>query len=106
VSCSIHVSDDGTHFYFDLALSSSPTALPALLAFAVPSRITYGSEFPCAPAPAYQSMTQMLDAYPLTDDQRHAIDSGNAQHLAGPPACWLPWRHAVTSSAPPAGPVR
>ena len=75
-------------FYFDLALSSSPTALPALLAFADPSRITYGSDFPNAPAPAYQSMTRMLDAYPLTDDQRHAIDSGNAQHLfprlAGP----------------------
>ena len=75
-------------FYFDLALSSSPTALPALLAFADPSRITYGSDFPYAPAPAYQSMARMLDAYPLTDDQRLAIDSGNAQRLfprlAGP----------------------
>jgi hypothetical protein len=33
-------------------------------------------------------MTRMLDAYPLTDDQRHAIDSGKAQRLfprfAGP----------------------
>jgi hypothetical protein len=58
------------------------------LPFADPSHITYGSDFPYAPAPACQSMTRMLDAYPLTDDQRHAIDSGKAQRLfprfAGP----------------------
>jgi predicted TIM-barrel fold metal-dependent hydrolase len=39
-------------FHFDIALSSSPTALPSLLALADPTRVLYGSDFPFAPAPA------------------------------------------------------
>jgi hypothetical protein len=35
-------------FYFDTALSSSPYALPALLAFAKPENITFVSEWPYA----------------------------------------------------------
>ncbi|CAD5990846.1 amidohydrolase family protein [Agreia sp. COWG] len=35
-------------FYFDTALSASPTSLPSLLAFAEPGHILYGSDFPYA----------------------------------------------------------
>ena len=36
-------------FYFDIALSGSPTALPSLLAFAKPGHVLFGSDFPYAP---------------------------------------------------------
>jgi 6-methylsalicylate decarboxylase len=39
-------------FYFDTALSASPSALPALLSFAQPDHILFGSDWPFAPAPA------------------------------------------------------
>jgi predicted TIM-barrel fold metal-dependent hydrolase len=68
-------------FYLDVALSSTPTALLALLAFANPANITYGSDFPYAPASAYEAMAAMLDAYELTDAQRHSIDHGNATRV-------------------------
>lgn len=38
-----------SRFYYDLALSTSNPQLQALLAFADPSRIVYGSDFPYAP---------------------------------------------------------
>jgi 6-methylsalicylate decarboxylase len=48
-------------FYFDTALSGSPTALPALQAFADPGHILYGSDWPFA--------------------QLHAVNRGNAEAL-------------------------
>ncbi len=68
-------------FYFDLALSSSPYALPSLLAFAEPTRITYGSDWPFAPKERSWHFARLLDDYPLTPAQRHAIDRGNAEAL-------------------------
>jgi predicted TIM-barrel fold metal-dependent hydrolase len=44
--------DDFAAFYFDTALSSSPAALPSLLAFARPGHVTYGSDWPFAPVAA------------------------------------------------------
>ncbi|MDT5140240.1 MAG: 6-methylsalicylate decarboxylase, partial [Mycobacterium sp.] len=43
------VLDELSSFYFDTALSSSPAALPTLLAFAKPGHITFGSDYPFAP---------------------------------------------------------
>lgn len=68
-------------FWFDTALSSSPYALPSLLAFADPGRITFGSDWPFAPKERSLHFAALLDAYPLTDDQRHAIHRGNAERL-------------------------
>ncbi|HOB65577.1 amidohydrolase family protein [Ottowia sp.] len=68
-------------FYFDLALSSSPYALPSLLAFADPARITYGSDWPFAPHARSLHFARLLDEYALTPAQRHAIDRGNAEKL-------------------------
>lgn len=68
-------------FHFDVALSSSPTTLPSLLAFADPARVLYGSDFPFAPAPAVRFMRQEYDDVPLAADQRTAIDHRNATAL-------------------------
>lgn len=68
-------------FWFDLALSSSPYALPSLLAFADPGRITFGSDWPYAPKERSWHFARLLDAYPLTDEQRHAIHRRNAETL-------------------------
>ncbi|MEV5517743.1 amidohydrolase family protein [Streptomyces flaveolus] len=85
-----HCAPDGTpqdgldrlrRFYHDTALSSSPYALPSLLAFADPSHITYGSAWPYAPSTKSAHFTRMLDDFPLPDDQRHGINRGNAETL-------------------------
>jgi predicted TIM-barrel fold metal-dependent hydrolase len=68
-------------FHFDIALSSSPAALPSLLAFADPSRVLYGSDFPFAPAPAVRFMRQEYADVPLAADVRTAIDHRNATAL-------------------------
>lgn len=78
-------------FYFDTALTSGPFALPALLAFADPARVTFGSDWPYAPTPDAAAFTDRLEAYPLTPDQTQAINRGNAESLfprlvASPPA--------------------
>ena len=68
-------------FYFDVALSSSPYALPALLAFAKPSHILYGSDWPHAPKALGLHFADMLDAFALSAEQRSAIHRGNALAL-------------------------
>ncbi|HEX2544278.1 MAG TPA: amidohydrolase family protein [Ramlibacter sp.] len=68
-------------FWFDTALSSSPYAMPSLLAFADPGKITFGSDWPYAPKPRSLHFAGMLDAFEMSDAQRHAIDRGNAQRL-------------------------
>lgn len=68
-------------FYFDTALSSSPTALPSLLAFADPSHILYGSDSPFAPVEAVSRFTNGLDTYPLDNQLRSAINHNNAEAL-------------------------
>ncbi|MFJ8314231.1 MULTISPECIES: amidohydrolase family protein [unclassified Streptomyces] len=69
------------HFYFDTALAANPDTLPTLLTFADPARITFGSDFPYAPADMSAYFTKQLDAYPLDDTQRTAINRGNAEVL-------------------------
>jgi predicted TIM-barrel fold metal-dependent hydrolase len=68
-------------FWFDTALSSSPYALPSLLAFADPTRITFGSDWPYAPKKVSWHFGRLLDQYALSDAQRHAIHRGNAEAL-------------------------
>jgi 6-methylsalicylate decarboxylase len=68
-------------FYYDTALSSSPYALPALLSFADPSHIAFGTDWPYATKKAATHFTRLLDGFPLTDFHRHAIARGNAEKL-------------------------
>jgi 6-methylsalicylate decarboxylase len=68
-------------FYFDTALASSSYALPSLLAFADPSHITFGSDWPYAPKARSVYFTGLLDDATLPPALRHAIHCGNAQKL-------------------------
>jgi predicted TIM-barrel fold metal-dependent hydrolase len=68
-------------FYFDIALSGSPTALPSLLAFAEPGHVTFGSDFPYAPPPIVGAFTGMYEKFAMSDGQRRSIDRGAAERL-------------------------
>ncbi|MFJ2160524.1 amidohydrolase family protein [Streptomyces sp. NPDC087856] len=48
-------------FYFDTALTASPSSLPSLLNFAAPGHITYGSDFPYAPVGLPAFFTDQLN---------------------------------------------
>ncbi|MEU6141068.1 amidohydrolase family protein [Streptomyces sp. NPDC047081] len=76
----LDVLEDLRGFYFDTALSSSPAALPTLLAFARPGHVLFGSDWPFAPAAAGQYFAGGLETG--TDSAtRAAIDRTNAQAL-------------------------
>ncbi|MFI1917826.1 amidohydrolase family protein [Nocardia sp. NPDC020380] len=72
---------DFAGFYFDTALSSSPAALPSLLAFAEPGHILFGSDWPFAPEQGVRYFAAGLDTYPtlLADDA--GINRSNALTL-------------------------
>ena len=68
-------------FYYDIALSASPAALPSLLEVAAPDHITYGSDFPFAPPVAVGFLNEQFENYPLDPALRAAIDRGNCEAL-------------------------
>jgi predicted TIM-barrel fold metal-dependent hydrolase len=68
-------------FYFDLALSSSPTALPSLLALAQPTHVTFGSDWPAAPDDVVSFFDENFHQYPFDPGVRDAITRGNAELL-------------------------
>ena len=68
-------------FWFDVALSSTPAAMPSLLAVADPSKILFGSDFPFAPAPAVRLMAREFDRIALDPAVRRGIDRDNAVRL-------------------------
>ena len=79
---STELLSDLSDFYFDTALSGSPTVLPALLAFARPGRILFGSDWPYAPDKTVGYFTGNLDSYQGLDSAGHAfIDRSNAESL-------------------------
>lgn len=64
-------------FYFDTALVAPTSGLSNLLAFAEPSRVLFGSDFPYADTSTW--FTEKLDKYRNAD--HHAINRGNAEIL-------------------------
>ncbi|GCD35433.1 amidohydrolase [Streptomyces chrestomyceticus JCM 4735] len=73
---------DLKRFYFDTALSASPSALPALLAFAKPGHILYGSDWPFAPQEAGSYYNHFLETYPdFTPGQQEAVNRKSAEAL-------------------------
>jgi 6-methylsalicylate decarboxylase len=68
-------------FYFDLALSGTPTALPSLLALARPGHVLYGTDWPYATETIVGAFTGMYESYALNDAHRASIDRGNAEAL-------------------------
>lgn len=76
----LDVLDDFRAFYFDTALSSSPAALPTLLALARPGHVFFGSNWPFAPAPAGQYFAGGLDTG-VDPDLLQAVNRGNTEAL-------------------------
>lgn len=72
---------DARRFWFDTALSTSPTNLPSLLAFADPERILYGTDWPYALAPTIEYFERQFDAFDFAPGMREAIERGNARKL-------------------------
>lgn len=69
-------------FYFDTALAASPSALPALLAFAEPGHVLYGSDWPFANERAGEYFNGFLDGYEhFADGEAEAIERGAAEVL-------------------------
>lgn len=68
-------------FWFDTALSSTPYAMPSLLSFAGPARITYGSDWPYATTERSTFFTRTLDELELPGGVRDRINRRNAESL-------------------------
>lgn len=68
-------------FWFDVALSSTPAALPSLLAVADPGRVVFGSDFPFAPATAVAVMRKEFEDSDVKRSVRRGIDRSNAETL-------------------------
>ena len=76
------VLEDLASFYFDTALSGSPTVLPSLLAFAKPGRVLFGSDWPYAPQQTVGYFTENFDHHQGLDAAGHAaINRTNAEAL-------------------------
>ena len=76
------VDADLRKFYFDTALSSNPITLRALLEFAEPGHVMFGSDFPFAPPEWSSALTRQLDEYPdHTPGQLYAINRTSAEAL-------------------------
>lgn len=68
-------------FYYDTALSSSTSTMKALLDYADPNKITFGSDFPHATLEGSVHFTEQLDKYPFEDGQLDKINHQNALAL-------------------------
>lgn len=77
----LDVLDDLRSFYYDTALSGSPSALPSLLAFARPEHVLFGSDWAFAPPAAVQYFTAGLDNHPMDATARAGIERTNAEAL-------------------------
>jgi len=73
--------DTFRRFYLDTAVSSSPTTIPSLKAFADPAHIVFGSDYPYAVGMSAE-VTATLDTTPLLSEaERAAISHLNARTL-------------------------
>lgn len=76
----LDVLDDFRSFCFDTALSSSPAALPSLLAFVRPGHVLFGSDWPFAPKVAGQYFAGGLDSG-VDPGTLRAVNRSNAEAL-------------------------
>ena len=69
-------------FYFDVALSASPTVLPALLPFAKPGHVLFGSDSPYCSSKTVGFFADYLDSYTGLDAAgHHRVNRLNAEAL-------------------------
>ncbi|MDT5286047.1 MAG: 6-methylsalicylate decarboxylase [Mycobacterium sp.] len=68
-------------FYFDLAVSTAPDTVSALLKFADPTHVVYGSDFPFNQPDDVEFFARQLDAFEVDPVIRQAINHTNAETL-------------------------
>ena len=68
-------------FYFDLAISGTPAALPSLLTVARPDHVLFATDWPYATDAIAEMFTSMYEGFSLSESQRAAIDRSNAEAL-------------------------
>lgn len=68
-------------FYFDTALSGSPSALPSLLSFARADHVLFGTDWPYAPDATVAAFTGMYEVHDIDESQRLSIDRVAAERL-------------------------
>ncbi len=77
-------------FYFDVAISTAPDTLAALLAFAEKTHLLYGSDFPYTQPESVRFYTRQLDATDMDPQVRDGLNHANAESLF--PVCARPKR--------------
>ena len=73
--------EDFRKFYFDTALATAPVTLSALLAFAKPENVLYGSDFPFSQPDEISFFTRQRDNIQFDPRLRLSINSANATSL-------------------------
>ncbi len=92
---SAEMLEDLSNFYFDTALSGSPTVLPSLLAFAKPGHVLFGSDWPYCPNTTVGFFTGNLDEYKGLDAAGHAAINRHSAEILFPRLA----RHGTGSKA-------
>lgn len=72
------IIEDAKQFYFDLALSGSKLVLDALLGFARPGHVLFGSDFPNAPTATIQEFTGVIEGYEFSTGKKEDVSNGAA----------------------------
>lgn len=65
--------EDMGRYYYDIALSTSPAQLGALLEVTDPSHVLYGSDYPYAPAPAILKVQGLYERFVATNPKGESI---------------------------------
>ncbi len=68
-------------FYFDIAISGTPAALPSLFELAAPGHVLFATDWPYATDAIAGMFTSLYERYAMSDAQRASIDRGAAQAL-------------------------
>ena len=69
-------------FYYDVAASATPFALPSLLALADPSHVLFGTDYPFMPEPTIGATIAGINSYEgLKGEYRAAVEEENALKL-------------------------
>ena len=69
------------NFYFDIAISDTPAALPSLFTVARPDHVLFATDWPYATDAIAGRFTSVYEGYKLSESQRAAIDRSNAEAL-------------------------
>lgn len=75
------IIEEAQQFYLDTAISSHPVTLKALLEFAKPGHVLFGTDFPNAPTAGIEYFTRKLETFELDPEVREGIYSGTALGL-------------------------